>query len=340
MEIRKKLEHALELHSNKSVFLFIGNKKSLYSIIIIASVVITPLALKNYLLGYNLLAYSLITFVLATLINIYSLHKRSRLLLSVNIMTALLTLSLFFTFYYLGMKTVYWVYPISIALIFILYLKSALFFNLLIWLVASSFSYIELPFWEAVRISASLLVTIIVSCSILIHINKLNQRLKNESIKDPMTGAYNRRELSIHLEHCLALKQRSNINSSILFFDLDHFKVINDTYGHDAGDEVITYLVKIINNHSRESDMLFRVGGEEFILLMNNTEVENALLSANKLREQIKDKQVIEGHPITVSIGVCGSFRDTSKDEWIKYADMALYEAKQSGRDQVKAYQT
>lgn len=338
MEVTNRPKHSLAKHGKDSVSLFIGDKKSLYFITSVSSVLIILLALKNHYLGYSLLAYSLVSFVFAAGFHALALHKGSRITIHANIVVTLLIVSIFLTIYYLGVETVYWVYPISISLIFILTIKSAIVFNTIIMGVVSGFSFLGMKIEEASRVSVSYLLTVLISFAILMHINKLKQRLVDESIRDPMTGAYNRRQLSINLEDCLAQKKRNNINSAILMIDIDHFKHINDSFGHGVGDEVIKHLVNIINEYSREVDLLFRVGGEEFILLMRDTNIDDALHVADMLTGAIKTKQIIVNHPVTVSIGVCASFDNLSKDKWIKYADTALYNAKNSGRNQVQLY--
>ncbi|OUR77644.1 hypothetical protein A9Q75_14925 [Colwellia psychrerythraea] len=166
----------------------------------------------------------------------------------------------------------------------------------------------------------------------------LHQSLSDESVRDPMTGALNRRQLSTHLDASLANKKRNHVNSAILMFDIDHFKQINDNFGHDVGDKVIKELVAIIDVHSREVDMLFRVGGEEFILLMNDIKISDAHNFAEKLRRFIEASRIVENHPITVSIGICESFHSFSSETWMKNADTTLYEAKTSGRNQVRIH--
>lgn len=340
MDILKRLIGIFTQPNKGSVFLYIGDKKALYITIIIPSVMMLPLAIKNYFFGYHLLASTLLLFFLTSTFHIWAIYKKSPLILHPHIIAILLILSLFFTVHYLGVSTIYWCYPISIALLFMLPLKSAFIFNIIVWSIISGFSFIEMPLDEALRISTSLLLTIIISGSVLMHINQLNKRLLNEIIRDPMTGAYNRKELSFHLKTCLKQQKEDSVHSALLFIDIDHFKAVNDSFGHDVGDDVIKELVNIITNHSRETDKVFRIGGEEFVLLMHNTNIKNALRVADKLRLKIKNEQIIENYPITVSIGVCSSENNPSKDQWLKFADIALYEAKEAGRDNVKLYRT
>ncbi|MDX2321643.1 MAG: GGDEF domain-containing protein [Moritella sp.] len=338
MEVTNKPKLSLAKHGKESISLIIGNRKSLYAILFVSSGLIIPLAVKNYYLGYNLLAFSLVSFVVAAGFVVRALHRGTAITMQANIVVTLLIVSIFLTIHHLGVEAIYWVYPISISLIFILTIKSAIVFNVIIMGLVSGFSFLGMAIEEAARVSVSYLVTVLISFAILMHVNKLKQRLVEESIRDPMTGAYNRRQLSVNLENCLVQKKRNNINSAILMIDIDHFKYVNDSFGHNVGDEVIKHLVNIINEYSREGDLLFRVGGEEFILLLHDTNSDGALHVADMLLGIVVAKQMILNHMVTVSIGVCASFDNLSQDKWIKYADTALYHAKGSGRNQVQLY--
>jgi len=298
----------------------------------------TVLAGKNYYLGHKALAFSLLLFVVLASIDTYAIFTKKALPINMNIVISALVLSLFLSLYYLGVGIIYWIYPISIALTYLLSLRTALIFNLALFVIGCGFCILNMDAFSAFRVSLSLLITILMSSLIEMHINMLHQNLSDESVRDPMTGALNRRQLSTHLDASLANKKRNQVDSAILMFDIDHFKQINDNFGHDVGDKVIKELVSIIDVHSREVDMLFRVGGEEFILLMNDIKISDAHNFAEKLRIFIEASRIIENHPITVSIGICESFQNISSDAWMKNADTTLYEAKTSGRNQVRIH--
>jgi len=317
----------------------LGSKKALFFILSITYILFSFLAIKNYYLGEKILASSLLSFVILASINTRALYTNSSFPINMNIVISTLMLSLFLSIYYLGATTIFWAYPISLALIYILPHKQALIFNLIIFTFISLFSFLNMEIPAALRVSLSLFLTILITSLIAKHIHKLHQDLIHESIRDPMTGALNRRQLSTHLETSLAYKKRNNINSAILMFDIDHFKRINDNFGHDIGDKVIIKLVKLINEHSREVDLLFRIGGEEFILLMNDIDINFAQDIAEKLRMIIRVEPIIENHPVTVSIGICAPLNHFSIDIWVKNADNALYVAKNQGRNQVHLYQ-
>jgi diguanylate cyclase (GGDEF)-like protein len=117
--------------------------------------------------------------------------------------------------------------------------------------------------------------------------------------------------------------------------DVGHFKRINDEFGHATGDGVLRDLVSIIENRARKLDMLFRIGGEEFLLLLPDTREEDACKLGEDLRLAVADAFRLRELPVTVSVGVSEWHRDDDQDSWLKHADDALYLAKEMGRDRV-----
>lgn len=156
-------------------------------------------------------------------------------------------------------------------------------------------------------------------------------QLSHEAETDPLTGLNNRRGL----EQTLKLYMMEQRTFSVLAFDLDHFKRVNDTWGHDVGDEVLKGLAELMRQNARPSDFLCRNGGEEFLILLPSTSVEGALRIAERLRRKVA-KTHLGGISITVSIGVASWPHDgEDPDTVFKRADDALYAAKENGRNQV-----
>ncbi|MCK8515439.1 diguanylate cyclase [Methylonatrum kenyense] len=168
--------------------------------------------------------------------------------------------------------------------------------------------------------------------------------LANKAQIDALTGLWDRGYLDEQLSAEIALQQRSGHHVSLLMLDIDHFKPINDSYGHPFGDLVIQQVARVIGRISRESDAVCRYGGEEFCLILRNTATDGAVLLADRIRKEVAalsfsaDKETIA---ITISIGVSGS--DTlegpaalSEQLLINAADKALYVAKSNGRDRVE----
>ena len=168
--------------------------------------------------------------------------------------------------------------------------------------------------------------------------------MKENALTDQLTGLYNRRYLEEILDKIAASAIRENSLLGILMLDVDYFKKVNDTYGHDAGDEVLKQLAKVMVNSVRESDFVVRFGGEEFLIILQNIKDEEAIKKvAEKIRENFEHTKInVGGKTIkkTVSIGISIFPKHTDRIwEAIKYADLALYKAKHSGRNRVEVFE-
>ncbi|MDO6682995.1 MULTISPECIES: GGDEF domain-containing protein [unclassified Oceanobacter] len=166
----------------------------------------------------------------------------------------------------------------------------------------------------------------------------LYQKVRDASFRDPLTGAGNRIAMEQTLEREIELSHRHNQQLSLLMLDMDNFKAINDQYGHNSGDEVLQSAVQAITDCMRQTDLCFRFGGEEFLVLLSNAHQSDAMIVANRIRETISQRR-ISSHGVniaaTASIG-CASLRvSDSRRSLIHRADQALYSAKHQGRNRV-----
>lgn len=161
------------------------------------------------------------------------------------------------------------------------------------------------------------------------------RQLEELATVDPLTGAANRRRLEEELAIALADFHRSSRPHGLLMLDLDHFKEINDKYGHATGDRVLCQFVHLISAHTRRSDRVFRFGGEEFVVLLPGTDRERLGKAARHLHHVIRDRLEGPSGPVTCSIGAAELQSDDSWESWIQRADHALYDAKAKGRDEV-----
>ncbi|SFM39806.1 GGDEF domain-containing protein [Thermodesulforhabdus norvegica] len=166
---------------------------------------------------------------------------------------------------------------------------------------------------------------------------RMQQELYRLSITDPLTGAYNRRYFEKKLDEEIERAKRTGMTFSVVMFDIDHFKSINDLFGHEAGDMVLQVLVKTVKDRIRKTDLLARWGGEEFVLLLPATPVDNAIVLAEDLRQRIERLGVHKVREFTVSFGATEYRPGDTPDSIISRADEALYAAKREGRNRVKA---
>lgn len=166
------------------------------------------------------------------------------------------------------------------------------------------------------------------------------ERMRAQAVTDDLTGLFNRRHLWNVLEAELSRARRKNAPIAVMLFDIDHFKQLNDQWGHEAGDLVLQSLAQVVRRVVRGTDIVARHGGEEFVVVMPEAGEDVALLRARQLRSRVAEMNLsYRGNPlngITISIGVAIS-RDSSQsgDSLVREADSAMYEAKARGRDQV-----
>ncbi|WP_158674392.1 sensor domain-containing diguanylate cyclase [Lysinibacillus sp. BW-2-10] len=167
-------------------------------------------------------------------------------------------------------------------------------------------------------------------------VEKNKNKLVEEAMTDSLTGLPNRRKLN---EMMVSLANQKQL-FSLVAMDIDHFKSINDTYGHQGGDEVLKYLAKTVRSLIREKDMFFRYGGEEFVLLMSDTNTSEAYMMAERIRTTIADTISPIGKSITVSLGISEfPIHTQSLGDLFIFADKALYQSKTNGRNQVTIWQ-
>jgi two-component system cell cycle response regulator len=161
------------------------------------------------------------------------------------------------------------------------------------------------------------------------------------AVTDAVTNLYNRHFLETHLDNIFSKSAEKRSNTSLLMLDIDLFKIVNDTFGHASGDEVLEEFSKRISDNMRSIDLVARYGGEEFVVVMPETDMEFALFIAERVRKQISDAPFkISGSDtpvdITVSIGVSIISDDcNTKEKLLKEADDGLYKAKETGRNKV-----
>jgi diguanylate cyclase (GGDEF)-like protein len=191
------------------------------------------------------------------------------------------------------------------------------------------------PLELQIRVSSMLRIKVLTD-----QLARANAQLAELAVTDALTGLYNRRYLYQQIEREFARAQRYKRPLACLMLDLDHFKAVNDTYGHQVGDRVLTLVGDVLRASLRNTDMAARFGGEEFVILAPETPAEACLVVAERIRSRIAEQSAAANGEIprvTVSIGVCTTEHPQAsvQDELVRLADEALYRAKESGRDRV-----
>ena len=168
------------------------------------------------------------------------------------------------------------------------------------------------------------------------ELETLHAQLREQAERDPLTGVHNRRYLARELERLTHDRKAGRMSLAVL--DVDHFKTINDRFGHAAGDQVLIRIARLLCDHLRESDSIIRSGGEEFIILMPRTDANAATACCERIRRAVNTEvwsSVADGLSVTTSLGVATTEDPNDLEAVIRIADQRLYEAKRTGRDRV-----
>ena len=164
-----------------------------------------------------------------------------------------------------------------------------------------------------------------------------DQDLENMALTDGLTGLYNRRYFDMFYENIFNQSSRYGILLTLIMCDIDHFKKINDTYGHDKGDEVLKEIANILKSNTRKTDIAARFGGEEFMVCLPSTEITSALDIARKIKQMVLKVKMKDIKKVSISMGVTFYRKEfeNKPNELLKRLDDLLYEAKKRGRNRI-----
>ena len=234
-----------------------------------------------------------------------------------------------------GPDLVLWSFPSITTVFYLLHHRLALVLNSIFFVFLSNYLISHTEIFEFTTILVSLISTFTISY--VFASCRFRQRMESYylAVQDPLTKVGNRRALNSKLNELTQLKQRYQIPASIILLDLDHFKKVNDNYGHDAGDKILKMMADLIASQIRASDSLYRYGGEEYVVVAENTILDEARLLGDKIRKSIEKEQLLDGILMTSSVGVSEYLKDEDVEHWFKRADKALYNAKDAGRNLV-----
>lgn len=268
-------------------------------------------------------------------LNALSLHFRRRpaypyLALSLMLLGVICT-----SVYLQGVPGLFWAYPAVIISFFTLVVWRAIIVGCLTLVGVTIAALLGPAAALAVRFSISLAFVLVMITVVILVVADLQRSLLAQTLTDPLTGAFNRRSLDAEMASSRSPAANSPSADALLAIDVDHFKRINDQHGHDAGDLVLRELTKTLMARKRAGDLVFRLGGEEFVVLVRRVTRQTALMTAESLRQNIAEAELLPGHPVTVSVGISVREPGQEPDSWLKRADLALYQAKRDGRNRV-----
>lgn len=234
-----------------------------------------------------------------------------------------------------GLSLVFWAFPTMGFTYFVLRSHEALIANTLFVI---GFTYVFFDYLtqsQALSIYPSLLLVGLFGYGFSLCSESQNKKLLKRVSTDTLTGVKNRRSFDEKVDEILDSYKRFPKPVSMLLLDLDNFKNINDTYGHKQGDQILTDFAQTVKSIIRTSDYIYRFGGEEFVVIANNSSLENSGILAESIREFVIQSPTLSEYNMTVSIGVSEIVKKDDADSWFRRADRALYESKATGRNRV-----
>jgi diguanylate cyclase (GGDEF)-like protein len=235
----------------------------------------------------------------------------------------------------LGASQVFWAYPALVTAYFMLDTRQAVVLSVGFLCCFLAILWGEIPAVDLATIFLTLVTTILLANAFALTNRRQQASLRHMANVDPLTGAGNRRSQNQKLDAVHAIFRRSNAPGSVLMMDVDHFKKINDTHGHVVGDQVLVEIAGLIRSCTRATETLYRYGGEEFVVIAEQTNIEAAAKLADKLRATIEHKVFSTGVRLSVSVGVAELRAGEERQAWLSRADVALFQAKGRGRNQV-----
>ncbi|MES9989152.1 MAG: GGDEF domain-containing protein [Candidatus Thiodiazotropha endolucinida] len=310
--------------------------KSTFWLSVTAATLILPFAFYHLThqhvgIGIGAVITSLSLYLVA-----WSCHKKTyKTIYTFVWLTPFTTLFVAYLTNLLGITGTYWCYSTLILYYFMMSERQAWISNIIFALVNIPLVWHLFETHEAIRFTVTFSLVSAYS-AIFLHIIAIQySELQKMAITDKLTDVYNRTLLKDSLEQAIHQANRTNTAFTLIIMDVDHFKKINDELGHEIGDHVLMQLGAFLKDFLRDSDKIFRIGGEEFLILLYNTDEANSVDIAEKIRKGIENLSLIPGRAVTVSIGVAGLSSVTDWKQWMKTCDKNLYEAKNSGRNRV-----
>ncbi|NOH73317.1 GGDEF domain-containing protein [Vibrio pectenicida] len=327
--------HKLQADHHTDAILDIRRQKQVLKFVAATTLIFfVPIGINNILIGEIMLGAILLSFEITLLLEVTAIVYKRKGFFGHTLPLILLITSIIMAIHIFGTLATYWVFPIIISVVFLLPSKIALSANitLLIGCTIAAFPHQHLA--TTSRYAFSLLATAVIAHVIVQAIKRLQKELRYLSERDSMTGALNRHELQTHLENVSNLYP----TSAVALIDIDNFKNVNDQYGHDVGDKVIKQVVGVIYRHMEESDLLFRLGGDEFLLIFPQKDQFSTKKAMIYISQHVKQTQYPEGALVTISSGVAQFLASENLENWVKRADIALYQSKHNGRDKVSLF--
>ncbi|WP_404365890.1 GGDEF domain-containing protein [Marinobacter sp.] len=321
--------------SNPTLVVLGFRRQIVYHLHFWALIAVAPLVMVQWNQGNGLLALLLLVFSLNAVLVMALLHWRNLYFGRGWGFVALAVICSAYSTVINGHAGLYWAYPAIAAVFFLLSLREACITAIVFIAVMAVVAFNIFPEADFWRILFSLALTSIFVLVFAWLVGRQQTELTRIATTDPLTGCLNRSQLADILNSQIQMRERYERVSSLVLMDLDHFKGINDRWGHVAGDEVLQEVVIRIKRRLRDSDQLFRIGGEEFMIVLPETRQKDAETLTQQLLTSFSAGPFRENIPITASAGVTEVVKGETWSTWLNRADQALYAAKSQGRNRL-----
>lgn len=294
---------------------------------------IAPFAVIRFMNGEWLAGVVDVVIVIG-LVTLGTFVYRTRKVRFVSIALSVLCISgVVSTVYMSGPQQVLWAYPALMAVFYLVKPRESIIFALALVVALIPRLLPETNDFHTTTIFVTIIVMSSVAYAFSIVTNRQRDLLIRLATKDPLTGAGNRRALENKMAEVVAAHSRKRAPSSLIILDLDHFKAVNDAYGHATGDQILRSITEIVNLRIRVTDGIYRIGGEEFVVVLEGQDMAGASHLAEQLRTLVEANELVPDQSVTISLGVAEiRYKETSSD-WLHRADEALYQAKREGRN-------
>ncbi|WP_155250717.1 GGDEF domain-containing protein [Pseudoalteromonas luteoviolacea] len=295
--------------------------------------IVTAAVLIYYPIRYALdhrygLAIAVVIVIAALLFTAVRLFQGRLSVLKCLLLSTVLGSTLIYFSFQSPIIAVIWLPAFLVGVFMVFPFKIACLTNITFWLIITYLNFIHLHIEIALRSAMSSGLIMLLTAVIVKTYNEAIQVAESVATKDPLTGALNRRTLIENIELESERVTRYGQTCSIIMIDLDNFKTLNDKLGHGIGDEMLVNFVKLISQYTRKNDKLFRLGGDEFMLLIPGMDAQTAQTFIARIQNLVPAQLTVEHVALGMSFGVCEITADTAVEQLLELADQALYQNK------------
>lgn len=310
--------------------------KATFAVVFVSVLFLTPFAINNFIQGRPIMGVLAVVVVSVLSLIAWDTSRRGRDYSTVVLGFLLPAVTIFIALAMYRQETIgmIWSFPVVLSLYVMLPEQKAWFANVVFALVVATVSWFLFDPSLSMRFVVSLLMSSVIAAIFVRAIAEQRKALRRLAVVDSLTGVLNRTLMAEALEAASfdELADKSNV---VISFDIDHFKRVNDSSGHDAGDDLLRRTGSLLQAHFSEEDWIFRAGGEEFLVLMENCTLEEARQAAERFRRKLEKDPLFSAHGVTVSAGVSDRQAGDTVNSWIKRSDTNMYLAKSNGRNQI-----